>query len=113
MSINLSEVFKKLYLHFAIWVDSTNRIKRKYDLVDVGFLCILLANLSVLILMISQISISTKEINAILNSKDSYLFSFVALCLEIFGENDYALRGSFVVRHCKREIKARFYKIAF
>lgn len=100
MLANISQIFKKLYLYIAIWVEDFKRAGRKYDLVDVGFGSILLASLSALLFMISEISISGKEINALLSARDSHLFSFVALCLEIFGSNDYALRGSFLALHC-------------
>ena len=100
MLANISQIFKKLYLYIAIWAEDFKRAGRKYDLVDVGFGSILLASLSALLFMISEISISSKEINALLSARDSHLFSFVALCLEIFGSNDYALRGGFLALHC-------------
>ena len=100
LTTKISKILKKIYFYAAIWADSTKRVERKYDLVDLGFLCIVLASVATLSVMINQISISSKEINSLLNAKDSYLFSWVNLCLEIFGNNDYGLRGSFVVLHC-------------
>ncbi len=92
-------IIKYLQIYWLVWLHRTSRIKRKYDVIDLGFVCILLINACALLFMVSEISISFKESERIL-SLDSWLFTWIGFLLEIFGTNDYALRGSLICVHC-------------
>lgn len=87
-------------IELKIWLNKhTNTISHKrFDLVDLGVVAIMLASLSALLFMISEISISYKEITKLYGS-DLWLFAWLRVCLEIFGVSDYSLRASFLLMH--------------
>lgn len=97
-SSNLGAWLHLAKIYAIIWLEKRARTKRKYDFTDLGFLALLALSVSALLYMISELSISYKELDK-LYSSDSWLFAWLRLCVEVFGANDYALRGSFVLLH--------------
>ncbi len=94
-----SRAIHYLLISLRIWLAKHRYTKHKYDITDLGFLGILLLDLCILLYMISEISISYKETVRLYDSS-LWIFTWVRFCLEVFGTNDYALRGLFVVLHC-------------
>lgn len=93
------EFFARSILLARLWLHKRSLPKgRKYDVVDVGFLGILLGSVVLLVCMVGEISISYKELIK-LHSSESWLFAWLRVCLEIFGSNDYALRSSLIAVH--------------
>lgn len=89
---------RRARIELKIWLGKHAFSPRRFDLIDLGVLGIMLTSLGALVLMLGEISVSYKELNKLYGS-DSWLFSWLRVCVEIFGSNDYALRGSLLLTH--------------
>ncbi|PAF54589.1 hypothetical protein BKH42_01125 [Helicobacter sp. 13S00482-2] len=85
-------------MYFRFWLDRHSQTRRPFDVVDIFFLIIALLSVLIQLLMISQISISYKEAYGFFGT-DNFIFDLARLSTHFFGNNDYALRGPFVLIH--------------
>ena len=88
-----------LQLRLAIWLEKHSHTKRKFTIIDVWFVILLSINILSLLFTVSEISISFKESEKLL-FPSSLLFWWIDFVTEIFGANDYSLRGSCIAIHC-------------
>ncbi|PAF52291.1 glycosyltransferase family 39 protein [Helicobacter sp. 13S00477-4] len=90
--------FEGVVLYIRFWLESHSHTKRSLDVVDILFFIIACLSVSLQFLMIGQISISYKEAYGFFYEKN-FIFDLVRLSVEIFGQNDYALRVPFILLH--------------
>ncbi|PAF49538.1 hypothetical protein BKH41_02425 [Helicobacter sp. 12S02232-10] len=93
-----SETLQRIVLYLRFWLERHSQTKRAFDIVDIFFLVIAFCSVCLQFLMISQMSVSYKEAYGFFYEKN-FVFDLVRLSTGIFGQNDYALRGPFVVIH--------------
>lgn len=94
-----SKISQAIRLYLFLMCEKSLHTKRQFDIVDVWFLLILILSCGALLFMVSEMSISYKEANRLL-SDTSLLYHFVRFLLDVFGVNDYSLKGSFIAIHC-------------
>ena len=94
------DILARARIELKIWLNkhAGTMSPRRFDVIDFGVVAIMLISLGALLFMISEISISYKEITKLYGS-DLWLFAWLRVCLEIFGVGDYSLRGSLLLTH--------------
>ncbi|PAF44818.1 glycosyltransferase family 39 protein [Helicobacter sp. 11S02596-1] len=93
-----AQTFQGIILYLRFWLDRHSQTRRAGDVVDIFFLLIASGSVILQFWMISQMSISYKEAYGFFYEKN-FVFDLARLSTQIFGQNDYALRGPFVVIH--------------
>lgn len=95
---SLKKNLEKILAYGRFYLGRYPYMQRSFDIVDMFFLIIIVLSTALLLFMISQISISYKEAYGFFYQK-GFVFDLARYSVNLFGQNDYALRVPFLIIH--------------
>lgn len=93
-----ASIVERIVLSFRFWLQTHQKTKRSFDVIDIFFLLIAFSSIALLTWMIGELSISYKEADGFFNAQ-GIIFDLSRFSVRLFGQNDYALRAPLVLIH--------------